>query len=111
MTFDPMRKLPAQTFNLVRRKLGARSGHRLFAAPTISAFPQLLPARHLAQVRPEITSELWFTSSFPPRNLTDELLDTGGSGDDKKPPDERILRLGKSMNMANSENRTAAENR
>lgn len=57
---------------------------------------QTLPSRHLAQVRAEPASELWFNPSIPLRSPADDLLGTPGDGKDHKPPDERTLKLGKS---------------
>ncbi|KIX99271.1 uncharacterized protein Z520_04847 [Fonsecaea multimorphosa CBS 102226] len=63
---------------------------------------QVLSKRHLAQVRPEPISEVWFTSASPRFGPEDDLL--GGSpapgannSSDHKPPDERLIRLGKTL--------------
>lgn len=59
---------------------------------------QILPKRHLAQVRPEPLSELWFTASSPRFGPADELLGPPppGKDNDHQPPDKRLLKLGKS---------------
>lgn len=66
-----------------------------------SSTRQVLPKRHLAQVRPEPLSELWFTSSSPRSSPEDELLGSSTlrptGSQDHKPPDERLIKLGKSM--------------
>lgn len=56
----------------------------------------LIPYRTLAQVRSdrEVFSEIWFTSSSPPRRVPE---DGGIRPNDVPPPDERTLKLGKSM--------------
>jgi hypothetical protein len=62
---------------------------------------QVFPKRHLAQVRPEPISDVWFTAASPRRGPADELLETKKPGidDDHKPPDERLIRLGKSARL------------
>ena len=60
---------------------------------------QVLPRRSLAQVRPEPISEIWFTSSYPRSSSQDDLLGNAsrpGDVQDNKPPDERLIKLGKS---------------
>lgn len=96
LTIASMRKLskPALSF---RWKSFVVNTHRLIAqAPPTAALQQFLPARHLAQVRTDPLSELWFTPSSPGKSPADDLLGSQGSGCDHKPPDERTLRLGKS---------------
>jgi hypothetical protein len=98
MIAGQMRKLSTPTTSFLRWKTVILHTHRLLVAPTLRQRPQV---RNLAQVRPEPFSELWFTSSSPSRGPADELLDPSngltGNGSDHKPPDERILKLGKSM--------------
>ncbi|EXJ91502.1 hypothetical protein A1O3_00050 [Capronia epimyces CBS 606.96] len=65
-------------------------------------FRQVFPKRHLAQVRPEPISEVWFTASSPRISPADELLGpqtpgNGGGAQDHQPPDERLLKLGKTL--------------
>ena len=66
-----------------------------------SLLRRAIPSRSLAQLRHEPFHELWFTpSSRPLRSPAEDLLDGGegnpnGSGD-RKPTDERTVRLGKS---------------
>lgn len=66
-----------------------------------SSTRQVLPKRHLAQVRSEPLSELWFTSSSPSSSPEDELLGSSTlrptGSQDHKPPDESLIKLGKSM--------------
>ena len=99
MTTDSIRKLSSPLSSPLRWKSLVLHTNRLILQGTSAAIPSLrqtLPSRNLAQVRPEPLSELWFTSSFPNRGPADELLDPNGIGNDHKPPDERILKLGKS---------------
>lgn len=78
-----------------------------------------LPTRSLAQVRSEPLSELWFTAAFPAKlqyaaknpdsdiaadepilqSIEDALPHTGGPGSNKdhKSPDERTIKLGKTL--------------
>ncbi len=58
------------------------------------------PRRYLAQVRPEPLGELWFTSSSPRRSPADDILNPQGPSPPNghhKPPDERTLKLGKTL--------------
>lgn len=108
MTSMPMRKLfraapcPSTTSRWVcQPRCGVRvlRRHRSTAAGSTS-LRQVLPRRYLAQVRPEPISELWFTAASPNLGPADELLGPstpGNNGDeDHKPPDPRLLKLGKS---------------
>jgi hypothetical protein len=94
-----MRKLSTPNASFLRWKSLIIHTHRLLVAPT-PALRQLPQIRNLAQVRSEPFSELRFTPSPPARGLADELLNPSGGpardGRDHKPPDERILKLGKS---------------
>jgi hypothetical protein len=100
MTSGPMRKLSTPSASFLRWKTFILHTHRLLVAPTLRQRPQ---SRSLAQVRPEPFSELWFTPSSPWRGPADELLSPSpglaGNGSDHKPPDERILKLGKSTRV------------
>ncbi len=90
-----MRKLSTATSSFLRWKSFVIGAHRLIVrGPRITSF---LPSRSLAQVRSEPFSELWFTPSSPGRTPADDLLGFPGNGHDHKPPDERTVRLGKSM--------------
>lgn len=92
-----MRKLSTPASSFFRWKSFVVNSHRLIAqAPPTAALQQFLPARHLAQVRTDPLSELWFTPSSPRKSPADDLLGSQGNGCDHKPPDERTLRLGKS---------------
>ncbi|KAK5038246.1 hypothetical protein LTS07_001716 [Exophiala sideris] len=64
-----------------------------------TSLPQVLPRRYLAQVRPEPISDLWFTAASPRLGPADELLgpSTPGNNEDHKPPDQRLLKLGKTL--------------
>ena len=55
----------------------------------------LTPCRSLAQVRPdrEVFNDLWFTSAGPLKSAPEKP----GFKDPEAPPDERTLKLGKSM--------------
>ena len=120
MTSRPMRKLPTTTSTLafaVRPALHAspcaglinplaRSSMLWRCRSTTSnaaVYPrQILSKRHLAQVRPEPISEAWFTSSSPRAGPADDLLGSTNTpsekgNDDHKPPDERLIKLGKSI--------------
>ena len=57
------------------------------------------PRRNLAQVRQEPLGELWFTSSHPTRSPADDVLNPPNPGppNDHKPPDERTIKLGKTL--------------
>jgi hypothetical protein len=94
-----MRKLSTPNASFLRWKSLIIHTHRLLVAPT-PALRQLPQTRSLAQVRSELFSDLWFTPSSPARGPADELLNPSGGpagdGGDHKPPDERILKLGKS---------------
>jgi hypothetical protein len=110
MTSRPMRKLPRVALRLspayrwpckpasIR---GLQTRRHKSAITGSHALRQISPKRYLAQVRPEPISEVWFTASFPRSGPADELLGSSSSGgpngpDDHKPPDERLLKLGKS---------------
>ncbi|EXJ93711.1 hypothetical protein A1O1_02104 [Capronia coronata CBS 617.96] len=111
MIFRPMRKLPTAaprptpalpwTHNPpIRARV---LGHRLRSTTAANQYlRQVFPKRHLAQVRPEPISEVWFTASSPRIGPADELLGppTPGNSNEKQdhpPPDERLLRLGKTL--------------
>ncbi|KIW13778.1 hypothetical protein PV08_08969 [Exophiala spinifera] len=110
MTSKVMRKLPkATTRSSVSSWTGrpsspspGRCRHKSTSAGN-SAPRQILPRRYLAQVRPEPLSELWFTASSPRFGPADELLGppTPGKDCDHQPPDERLLKLGKSNTLLN----------
>ncbi|KIW28962.1 uncharacterized protein PV07_04813 [Cladophialophora immunda] len=110
MTSGPMRKLPttpkcaapasrwASSYpnqaQLLRRHRSTASGG--------ASLRQVLPKRHLAQVRPEPISEVWFTSTSPRTGPEDDLLGPptpGNNNNDHKPPDERLIRLGKTLRI------------
>lgn len=63
---------------------------------SIRIAPPKITSRSLAQVRDETFSDVWFTPAAPLLSPADELLGPGGSGN-RKPPDERTVKLGKSM--------------
>jgi hypothetical protein len=102
-TLGSMRKLPIPTTTtpLLSRPLFVFNTYRqLFEHEPALALRTLLPIRSLAQVRQEPFSELWFTPSRPARSPVDDLLGNNGrsgSSGDHKPPDERTLKLGKSL--------------
>ena len=90
-----MRKLSTSASSFLRWKSFVTGAHRLIVrGPRITSF---LPSRNLAQVRSAPFSELWFTPSSPGRTPADDLLAFPGNGNDHKPPDERTVRLGKSV--------------
>jgi hypothetical protein len=99
MTSGRVRTISTPNTSFLRWKSFLVHTHRLLVAP-VPALRQRPQSRSLAQVRPEPFSELWFTPSSPSRGPADELLgpSTGPAtdGSDHKPPDERILKLGKS---------------
>lgn len=108
MTSRPMRKLlgPAPYQSSVSRwtctsPIKAQIPRRCRSTTSgSSSLRPVLSKRHLAQVRPEPISELWFTASSPRVGPADELLGKppsgGNGGQDHKPPDQRLLKLGKS---------------
>lgn len=109
MTVTPMRPLSTistaalSPWKRLLRIFGSRPDQNL----------SLLPIRTLAQVRSESLSELWFTAAVPagstPRTQAQQELGAGPfvrldginggglPGGDQKPPDERTMKLGKSM--------------
>jgi len=92
-----MRKLSTPALSFFRwRSFVLNTDRVVQRAPPVVIPHKSLPSRHLAQVRTEPLSEVWFTSSSPKRSPADDLLGSPGNGGDHKPPDERILRLGKS---------------
>ncbi|KIW92924.1 uncharacterized protein Z519_06773 [Cladophialophora bantiana CBS 173.52] len=110
MTSGPMRRLPTTTpkcaapasrwasihpnqVQLLRRHKSTASGG--------GSLRQVLPKRHLAQVRPEPISEVWFTAASPRFGPENDLLSPPASGNssDHKPPDERLIRLGKTLRI------------
>lgn len=99
MTSGPMRKLSTPNASFLRWKSLLVHTHRLLVAPT-PVLRQVPQTRSLAQVRSDPFSDLWFTPSPPACGPADELLNPSGelfrNGGDHKPPDERILKLGKS---------------
>jgi hypothetical protein len=109
MTSRPMSKLStaaacssASATRLISPPVRTTISRRCKSTTTGNTLPrQVLSRRHLAQVRPEPISELWFTSSFPRTGPEDELLGSStsrpGGAQDHKPPDERLIKLGKSM--------------
>ena len=102
MTHGSMRKLLTPSSSSLRCwKNFLLNPQRIIVKDTPILFSrQILPARGLAQVRPEPLSELWFTPSSPVRSPADDLpggSPQGGNGKDHKPPDERTLKLGKSV--------------
>ncbi|KIW44221.1 uncharacterized protein PV06_05248 [Exophiala oligosperma] len=106
MTSRLMRKLPKATTRPSAASwtgrpsstLPGRRRHKSTSAGNSSP-RQILPKRHLAQVRPEPLSELWFTASSPRFGPADELLGTPppGKDNDHQPPDKRLLKLGKTL--------------
>ncbi|EXJ61014.1 hypothetical protein A1O7_05167 [Cladophialophora yegresii CBS 114405] len=107
MTSGPMRSLPTSIKCAVpasrwthtrdvrvqaqyRARSSSAGGHSL---------RQVLPRRNLAQVRPDPISEVWFTAASPRYGPADELLGPPrpGGNDDHKPPDERLIKLGKTL--------------
>ncbi|KAK5050067.1 hypothetical protein LTR84_004187 [Exophiala bonariae] len=77
---------------------------RCKSTTTVNSTPrQVLSKRYLAQVRPEPLSELWFTSSSPRSGPEDELLGSSplrsGGAEDHQPPDERLIKLGKTLRI------------
>lgn len=82
---------------------------RLLSRP--GANPFVPTSRNLAQVRSESFSELWFTAAVPAKVSTgtnyniesgpfvrsEGISSIGGNGNDHKPPDERTVKLGKSV--------------
>src|SRR2546421_318410 len=92
-----MRKLSTPALSFFRwRSFVLNTDRVVQRAPPVVIPHKSLPSRHLAQVRTEPLSEVWFTSSSPKRSPADDLLGSPGNGGDHKPPDERTLRLGKS---------------
>lgn len=94
-----MRKLPpSSTSRLLRWRSPQPIVHHWLASEETAA-SQPSSRRSLAQVRPEPLDEIWFTSSAPRRSPADDLLGSTATGPngDHKPPDERTLKLGKSM--------------
>lgn len=97
LTIASMRKLSTPASSFFRWKSFVLNTHRfVLRTPPVAILQQFLPSRHLAQVRTEPLSEVWFTPSSPRRSPADDLLGFPGNGSDYKPPDERTLRLGKS---------------
>jgi hypothetical protein len=111
MTSQPMRKLHKAAcyapsalrknfFPPVRKPVSSRCRS---TTTGISSLRQVVPKRHLAHVRPEPISEVWFTSSSPRTGPADDLLGSNLPGrngtDDHKPPDERLVKLGKSKDL------------
>ncbi|KAL2393936.1 hypothetical protein ABEF93_000736 [Exophiala dermatitidis] len=113
MTSRPVRKLrtaaPRPSSSLASRwaalhppvRTGGLSRSRSTTTPGPSP-RQVLSKRHLAQVRPEPISEVWFTSSCPKPSPADDLLGPSTPGNNKgaqdhQPPDERLVRLGKTL--------------
>jgi hypothetical protein len=97
LTIASMRKLSTPASSFFLWKSFVLNTHRfVLRAPPVAILQQFLPSRHLAQVRTEPLSEVWFTPSSPRRSPADDLLGSPGNGSDYKPPDERTLRLGKS---------------
>ena len=98
-----MRTLPASSFShrlLQQWRSPTPLTHRLLNLedlPTPRA--QGSSRRTLAQVRPEPIGELWFTSSAPSRSPADDILNSQPPcpPKDHKPPDERTLKLGKTL--------------
>ncbi|KAH0828396.1 hypothetical protein FOPE_01606 [Fonsecaea pedrosoi] len=111
MTSGPMRKLPTTITTTTKCAAPAASRwasicpnqaqflrrHKSTTASGGGSLRQVLPKRHLAQVRPEPISEVWFTSASPRFGPDDDLLGSPapGNSNDHKPPDERLIRLGK----------------
>lgn len=107
-----MRKLPTPSTPL-RLLRWRRTPHPLFShflAIDEHHLPPLLrhqspPRRTLAQVRLEPFGELWFTSYVPHRSPADDVLNpqssspTGAPNNDHKPPDERTIKLGKTLRI------------
>ncbi|KAK5071693.1 hypothetical protein LTR51_006174 [Lithohypha guttulata] len=109
MTVTPMRPLSTistaalSPWKRLLRIFGSRPDQNL----------SLLPIRTLAQVRSESLSELWFTAAVPagstPRTQAQQELGAGpfvrldginggrSPGGDQKPPDERTMKLGKTL--------------
>ncbi len=84
-----------------RHKSSAAGSHPLRQVP---------PRRYLAQVRPEPISEVWFTAASPRFGPADELLDSPpGNNADHQPPNERLLKLGKSKCRTSTSQRVHKE--
>jgi Mitochondrial protein up-regulated during meiosis len=95
-----MRKLstPTLAHRLLQWRCSLPLTQRLLAHDDLHHLQQAPPRRGLAQVRPEPLGELWFTSSNPVRSPADDLLNSPQPGNgDRKPPDERTLKLGKTL--------------
>ncbi|OAG45132.1 hypothetical protein AYO21_00480 [Fonsecaea monophora] len=115
MTSGPMRKLPTTITTTTKCAAPAASRwasicpnqaqflrrHKSTTASGGGSLRQVLPKRHLAQVRPEPISEVWFTSASPRFGPDDDLLGSPapGNSNDHKPPDERLIRLGKTLRI------------
>ena len=101
-TLGSMRKLrtPNAPSSLLSGRSFVLNTHRqLFEHEPTLSLQALLPSRSLAQVRQEPFSDLWFTPSRPARSPADDLLGNNGrpGNGDHRPPDERTLKLGKSL--------------
>ncbi|KAK5270348.1 hypothetical protein LTR99_005732 [Exophiala xenobiotica] len=105
MTSPPMRKLrspvhcPSVASWTSRHELRVRVFCRhKSTAPGGHPLRQVPPRRYLAQVRPEPISEVWFTAASPRFGPADELLSPPpGNNADHRPPNERLLKLGKTL--------------
>ncbi|KIW99387.1 uncharacterized protein Z518_11375 [Rhinocladiella mackenziei CBS 650.93] len=111
MTSRPIRKLPKPALypasgsrwnlNPSLRLQFSRRCRSTAAASSSRLLRKVFPKRYLAQVRSEPISEVWFTASAPKSGPADELLGTtpprSNGTQDHKPPDERLLRLGKTL--------------
>ncbi len=101
-TLGSMRKLPtpSTSISLLSGRSFILNPHRqLREHEPALALQALLLSRSLAQVRQEPFSDLWFTPSRPARSPADDLLGNNGrpGSGDHRPPDERTLKLGKSL--------------
>src|ERR1700761_4202030 len=106
MTSGPMRNLPiAPKCAALASRWAPTRPFRLYvqrrsrsSSPGSPNLRQVLPKRHLAQVRLEPITEVWFTAAPPRCGPAEDLLGPQRPGDngDHKPPDERLIKLGKS---------------
>ena len=117
MTSKPMRKLqsaahcPSAASWTSRHELRVRifCRHKSSAAGS-HPLRQVPPRRYLAQVRPEPISEVWFTAASPRFGPADELLGPPpGNNADHQPPNERLLKLGKSKCRTSTSKRVHKE--
>ncbi|KAL9108984.1 MAG: hypothetical protein Q9187_008225 [Circinaria calcarea] len=89
---------PTSFFRQTRQVLAPRARTSLIPIASHPTF--FSPSRHLAQVKSDQATlpEVWFTSSSPPRRTPEEC----GHKSDGTPPDERTLKLGKTLRTLQS---------